>query len=255
MARGVSGPFIITAPGGQFFTLLPPEPHLLNAYKLLLDARETALRNYPGGEGRARALAIDVVLKEVQTRVDAAAAATAVEADKLIVTRIKSTQVRPDPPGNSGRHVRLENAIHSRPIKTSVPGGGVGIADITELDKVADKYGQQYWRAQEFGSAHNVGKEIRGYFYPGGVAADAGQQRVHPIFETKEGGPSMLIQRPIPERAFLREGSAAAEIFRQKQLGQAVAPSIGELKLIQSGNHPRIRAAERYLKGKKPPVR
>lgn len=253
MPRGVTGPFDVAVPGGSYFTILPPEIHLLNGYRMLLNAREAALRNFPGADGRARALAIDVVLKETQRAVDAAAALTAVEAEKLIVAKIKSTQVRPDPPGSSGRGVRLQDAIECRPIRTSVAGGGVGIGAISLLDKVADKNGQAYWRAQEFGSAHMVGRTIHGFFQPGKVSPDPAKFRTHPVFGVEEGGAEMTINRPIPERAFLREGAAEAERFRQKALGDAVTPSLAELRLIQSGTHPRLKAARSYLKGKRAP--
>lgn len=249
MPRGISGPFIVGTHGGTFFAILPPEQHLLNAYRMLLDARQVALRNFPGGEGRARALAIDVVLREVQARVDIAAAETAVEADKAIVHRIKKTQVRPDPPGAGGRR-RLQDAIVSRPLATNVSGGGVGIGDIDVLDQVADANGQAYWRAQEFGSSHLVGHRVRGFFQPGRSPAQGGQFRVHATFEPDSEGPEMLITRPITERAFLREGAAAAEVFRQKALGKAVTPALADLRLIQSGNHPRIRAARKYVSGR-----
>jgi hypothetical protein len=249
MPRGISGPYIVGARGGTYFAILPPEKHLLNAYRLLLDARQVALRNFPGGEGRARALAIDIVLREVQARVDIAAAETAAEADKAIVRKIKKTQVRPDPPAAKGGR-RLQDGIQSRPLITSVSGGGVGIGDIDVLDQVADEQGRAYWRAQEFGSTHLVGKVVRGFFQPGRSEPQGGQFRTHPVFEVDPEGREMLITRPISERAFLREGAAAAEIFRQKALGRAVTPALAELRLIQSGNHPRIKAAKKYISGR-----
>lgn len=254
MPRGYSGPLFVSDGGTTYFAILPPERHLLNAYRMLLEARRIAQRNFPGTEGRARALAIDVVLKDVQVRVDAAAVLSAAEAEKMIVARIKATQVRPDPPGNSGRGVRLQDAIECRAIKTAVAGGAVGIGDITALDRVADRNGQAYWRAQEFGSAHLVGRTFRGLFQPGSSPAGAAPFRTHPLFEVDRGGKPMTITRPIPERAFLREGTLAAEVFRQKALGGAVTPAIAELRLIQSGNHPRIKAARSYVRGRGPRI-
>jgi hypothetical protein len=247
MPRGISGPFFVSDGGTEYFAILPPQSHLLRAYKLLLDAKSAALRNFPGPEGRARALAIDVVLKDVQLKIDAAAALTAAEAEKLIVARIKATQVRPDPPGNSGRVLRLQDAISCRPIKTSVSGGAVGIGDTSVLNKVADKNGTPFWKAQEFGSTHNVGRTLYGLFQPGDSRPGDAPSRTHPLFEVTGRGGKMVIQNPIPERAFLREGSLAAEVFRQKALGNAVQPAIVELQAIQSGAHPRLRAARRYV--------
>lgn len=251
MPKGLPGPYIVSAPGGDFFAILPPEEHLLRSYKMLLDARQIFLRRFPGGEGRARALAIDVVLKDTQARVNVAAQQTADAADKFIVTKIKSTQVRPDPPKSRGG-VRLEEGIESRPLLTALAGGGVGIASIDLLDKVADSSGRPYWRAQEFGSTHLVGRKIRGFFQPGRSPAQGGLFRRHPLFELDSEGPQMLITRPIPERAFLRLGAAEAELFRQKALGKAVTPALTEMKLIETGNHPRIKAARSYLRGRKP---
>jgi hypothetical protein len=251
MPKGLPGPYIVGGGGGTFFAILPPETHLLNAYRMLLEARQVALRNFPGTEGRARALAIDVVIKETQARVNVAATETATEADRIIKGLIKSTQVRPDPPKSRGRR-RLEDGVESRPLVTSVAGGGVGIGDIDILDQVADAQGRAYWRAQEFGSTHLVGKQIRGFFQPGRSPAQGSLFRRHPLFEVNREGPSMLITRPIPERAFLRDGAAAAELFRQKALGKAVTPALGELRLIQTGNHPRLQAARKYIRGRKP---
>lgn len=252
MPSGWKGPLFVSDGGTDWFTILPPEVGLLRGYSFLLDARQEALR-IPGPEGRARALAIDLVLKEVQTAVDAAAAATAVEAQKLVVGFIKATQVRPDPPGKApGR--RLQENIVCRPLKFSAPGGAVGIGEISALDRVADAQGRAYWRAQEFGSSHLVGRMLIGAFEPGGAAPSSADFRKHPLFVVRQNeGYGTVIQRPIPERAFLREGAVAAEAFRQRALGRAVSPAIPELRLIQSGNHPKLKATRAFVRGRRLP--
>lgn len=256
MARNrYKGPTFVSDGGTTYFAILPPEPHLLNAYRMLLEAEKLARREFPGAEGRARALAIDVVLKQVQTAVGRAAVLTSQEAEKLIKQEVRATQVRPDPPGK-GMGRRLEANIVCRPLRTSLPGGGVGIGDISELDKVADSRGRPYWRAQEFGSQHLVNwyknNTRYGFFQPGNSRPGEAPFRTHPLFELNTGGGKLKVKKAIPERAFLRQGTATAEVFRQKQLGRAVSPAIAELRLIQTGNHPRLRAARQHIRGRKP---
>jgi hypothetical protein len=245
----IPGPYFVGGgDGSDYFAVLPPEPALLNAYRLLIEAQAQALR-VPGGEGKARALAIDVTIRDTQVAIDRVAAQTAALADQEIKQRIIATQVRPDA-GAAGRP-RLRDAIVCRPL-TIPGGGGVGIGDLSELDRVADASGQAFWRAQEFGSTHNVGREVKGLFQPGNSRPSASEFRNHPVF-TPGRGPKMIIQRPIPERAFLREGAATVEAIRQRRMGDACVAGIAELRLIQSGNHPRLKAARRFVSSRRIP--
>lgn len=242
-----AGPFEVGGgDGNDYFTILPPEPLLIDAFLLLEEARKEALRHPIAAEGKARAAAISLVISQVGADVEAASILAAQEAEALIVGRINATQKRPDPIGGKVR--RLRDAIVCRALPTVIPGGGIGIGDLTNLNEVADAQGRAYWRAQEFGSTHLVGKTLYGFFQPGESPAGAAPSRTHPIFEVTQGGPPMTIENPIPEKAFLREGATLAEVFRQRQLGNAVSGGITELAAITAGASATLDAVRRVVR-------
>lgn len=256
MPIGIPGPYEQGAHDGNvYFKVLPPAPALVNSYRLLLEARTLFLRvaqvtTDPVGklDAEARAAACDLVVKNVSDGAHRVASLTASESEKTIVARIHATQLRPDPPGKSVNQ-RLQDAINSRPIAGFLGTLEVGIADVSKLDDVVGEDGQPYWRAQEFGSQHLVGKRIKGLFQPGGAAPDQSQFRTHPVFEVGgEGARPMLIQRPIPEKAFIREGALAAESFRAREFAAVERAGVAELRLIETGNHPRLAAVKRVLR-------
>lgn len=247
MADPYQGPFEVGGgDGSDYFVVLPPEPLLIDAFLTLEKARVEALKNPDRVEGRAQAAAISLVIAQVGSDVEAAAILTAKEAEAMIRSRIHATQKRPDPPGKSAAK-RLKSAIVARALPTVLPGGGVGVGDISTLNEVADAQGRAYWRAQEFGSSHLVGRTLPGFFQPGNSPAGAAPSRTHPIFEVTSG-PPMTIQNPIPERAFLREGAALAEAFRQRMLGGAVVGGIGELRKIAAGASANLPALRRIVR-------
>lgn len=248
MTDPYQGPFELGGGDGRdYFTILPPEPLLIDAFLTLEKARTEALKNPNRAEGRAQAAAISLVLSKVGSDVEKAAVITAQQAEAMIVGRINATQVRPDAPGRS-HAVRLRDAITCRPLPTVIPGGGVGIGDIGDLNQVADAQGRAFWRAQEFGSSHLVGRTLPGFFQPGQSPAGAAPSRTHPIFEVTGEGAPMTIRNPIPERAFLREGAALAEAYRQRALGNAVSSGIGELRAIRAGVSERLAAVRRVVR-------
>lgn len=234
MSDPYQGPFEVGGgDGNDYFVVLPPEPLLIDAFLTLEKARVEALKNPDRVEGRAQAAAISLVISQVGADVEAAAVLTAKEAETLIRGKIDSTKKRPDPPGKSAGK-RLRDAISCRALPTVLPGGGVGVGDLSTLNQVADAQGRAYWRAQEFGSSHLVGKTLYGLFQPGDSPAGAAPSRTHPLFQVGDG-PPMEITNPIPEKAFLREGAALAELFRQRSLGGAVTGGIAELRQITAG--------------------
>lgn len=234
MSDPYAGPFEVGGgDGNDYFVVLPPEPLLIDAFLTLEKARVEALKNPDKVEGRAQAAAISLVIAQVGSDVEAAAVLTSKQAEDMIRAQVSRTQKRPDPPGKSlGK--RLKSAIVCRALPSVLPGGGVGIGDISTLNEVADAQGRAFWRAQEFGSSHLVGRTLPGFFQPGNSPAGAAPSRTHPIFEVTSG-PPMTIHNPIPERAFLREGAVLAESFRQQALGNAVSTGIGELRKITTG--------------------
>lgn len=245
------GPFEVGGGDGHsYFTILPPEPLLIDAINTLEQTRLDALRNPNRAEGEAQASVISSIIVDASRRIEAAAVKTAAEATVLIEGRIDATQVRPDPI-SGGR--RMRDGVVCRPLATIVPGGGVGIADISALDSAAsDDQGRAYWRSQEWGSFHLVGQTFFGFFQPGSAPPNPTEFRHHPIFSQSKSGKKMTIQNPIPERAFLREGAALAEFFRQAELGNAVSRGISELQLVIAGTHPKLAAARR-LRGRRIP--
>lgn len=234
-------PYEEVAPDGRaYFKVLGVPPHLIRMYELLLRASELA-RVRPDLSGKAQAQQIDALILATKNRVDLDARATALEADRLIRARIEATRVRPPTLGVKNSQSSLIGGIESRPVPSVLPGGGaVGIAEIDRLIKATlrpsvNSKTPYYWRAQEFGSTHNVGRVILGVFQPGGVAPDGGQSRVHPVFETRsstEGAYPMRITRPIPERAFLRQGAWDAYLYRRRRFEATETVAVDRMRQI-----------------------
>lgn len=248
MSDPYNGPFEVGGgDGNDYFVVLPPEPLLIDAFLTLEKARVEALKNPNRVEGRAQAAAISLVISKVGADVHAASLLTAQQASALIEHRVNATQKRPDPPGATFRR-RLRDSIVCRALPSVIPGGGVGIGDIDTLNQAADEQGRAYWRAQEFGSSHLVGRTLPGFFQPGDSPAGAAPSRTHPLFEVTGSGAPMTITNPIPERAFLREGAVLAEVFRQRALGGAVSSGIGELRRIAAGASANLPALRRIVR-------
>jgi hypothetical protein len=252
----IAGPFPVGGVGGgdgnDYFTILAPVPMLIDAFLLLEQARKEALKHPNPTEGRVRAAAISFVITEVGDKVKLAGVLTAKEAEVIIKNRVKQTQKRPDTirrPGQGARKRRLVDAIRCRPLPTVIPGGGVGVGDISVLNEVVGADGTPYWGTQEFGSSHLVGKRLYGWFrQPGKQAANPSEFRTHAIFSPEQNGPPMTVKRPIPERAFLREGAAIAEVFRQKALGDAVQAGTRELQAIVGGTSKHLAPLRRVIR-------
>jgi hypothetical protein len=237
-------PYEEVAPDGrQYFKLLGVPPHLIRMYELLLRASELASAR-PDLTGKLQAQEIDALILTTKNRVDNDARATALEADRLIRARIEATRVRPPTLGVKNSQTSLMGGVESRPVPSVLPGGGaVGIAAIEALVRAtfrpsANSSTPYYWRAQEFGSSHNVGRVIMGVFQPGGAAPDAGQRRVHPVFEVRGSGEGdrypMRISRPIPERGFLREGAWDAYLYRRARFEATEAVAVDRMRRIGS---------------------
>lgn len=230
--------------GRRYFKLLGVSPHLLRMYELLIQASDLAALR-PTRAGKAQALEIDRMILQVKNEVDAAAKQTALEGDALIRKAIERTRVRPPTMGLKNDHTSLLGAVHSRPVRSILPGGGaVGLADIEELDVGTNRPSRSggasgrssYWRAQEWGSDHLVGHVVYGIFQPGEAAPSPGASRTHAIFEARGRGEGprkkMTIQNPIEERAFLREGGWQAYELRRALHKDTEARAISKMQTI-----------------------
>jgi hypothetical protein len=237
-------PYEEVAPDGrQYFKLLGVPTHLIRMYELLLRASELATVR-PDLTGKLQAQEIDALILATKNRVDNDARATALEADRMIRSRIEASRVRPPTLGVKNSQTSLMGGVESRPVPSVLPGGGaVGIADVQALIRAtlrpsANSSTPYYWRAQEFGSDHNVGRVIMGVFQPGAAAPDARQRRVHPVFEVRGKGAGdrypMKIRRPIPERAFLREGAWDAYIYRRARFEATEAVAVDRMRQISA---------------------
>jgi len=254
---GVAGPYEIGARDGHtYFIKLDPSEALIRGYQLCLAARDVYLKIAatiadPAQrlDAEAQAAACDLVVATVSDGANAVATLTAVEAEHAAKDILHAGQLRPDPPGKSFG-IRLKDAIQCRPIISGLGTLEVGIGDVASLDQaVGDSDGQPYWKAQEFGSSHNVGRRIKGLYQPGDVAPDQSQFRQHPVFDVGvPGSRPMLIQRPIPAKAFLRGAGATAESFRSAEFRTVEADAVRELRLIQTGNHPSLKAIRRVVR-------
>jgi hypothetical protein len=220
---------------GGFFVTLPTPVGLVAGLELLGEAAALG-KDLPGDNAQgaaAEALAALVERQVIETTVQ-----TAKISEEAIREHIAKTRVRPDyenfggmfqgfSPG-SGRK-RLEDAIKSDALGL----GAVGIASIEKLDTVVGLDGRPFWRTQEFGSTHNVGRVVYGLFQPGGSLPSQQQFRQHPVFIAGQGGP-MRIERPIPARHFLRDGAGVAEGFRERLFADTQNMALGEIRAIRA---------------------
>jgi hypothetical protein len=210
----------------EFFSTLPTPPALIGGLTLLAEAAIFA-RRLPGGINQA--VAIEAIISATERNVTEAGVAAVKASEQAAIEALARTRVRPEA-GNVGTpRKRLADGIRSEVIGL----GAVGIGDISELDTVVGTDGRPFWRAQEYGSDHNVGRVVFGLFEPGGAAASQSQFRVHPVFVVGDG-PAMVIRRPIPARHFLRAGTAAAQVLRSREFGAAEAVGIDQMRAVKA---------------------
>lgn len=218
-----------------FYAVLPTPLGLLGGLELLAEAAALGAKLPQGFD---QAAAIDTLAATVERQVVEASVQTVKIADEAAREAIIRTRVRPNystfggmfeglAPG-AGRK-RLEDAIHSEPLGL----GEVGIGSIQELDTVVGVDGRPFWRTQEYGSTHNVGRTVVGLFQPGNSLPDQTMFRQHAVFIAGAGGP-MNIQRPIPARHFLRSGAEAAEFFRERAFRETQGIAVDEIRAIRA---------------------
>lgn len=228
--------------GRRYFKLLGVSPHLIRMYDLLLEAAALAAVRRGFG-GKAQATQIDLLILNTKRELDQTARLTSAEADRRIRDLIDQTRVRPPTAGVKDSNTSLSGGIHSRPVPSLLPGGGaVGIADLEELihATLRPSGGARvpfYWRAQEFGSEHVVGRTLFGVFQPGESAPSPSSVRRHPVFEVRGQGETrhgMVVRNPIAERGFLREGAYDTYLFRKGRNKATEARAIAQMNRIGS---------------------
>lgn len=203
-----------SAPGGdEFFAVLGPYLGVAETYLRAEKVRAALLRSKNPAQ-RALGIPVRLIVTEMEREIRAAEIAVARAADRAIKKRIRATAKRPGP-----RSRRLEQSIRSNPLPTKpFATGAVGVGRMDALNQT------EYWRAQEFGSKHLVGRVLRGVFQPGDAPPDQSMFREHPIFQGGSyegaGTGAGVIRRPIEARRFLSYGTADAEALRRRLMRQ-----------------------------------
>lgn len=168
---------------------------------------------------------------------------TAILANEVIPEKFLSSRVG-RPPTQGPAH--LADALPtSRIIDTGLPAGVVGIVDLEELDKFI------YWKAQEYGSDHMVGREIVGFFTtPGRADPDPAQFRTHALFQPAGRGKVAHFQNPIPEGRFIRDGLDVVQKYWSAQMLAAAEDAIQDLRaaagLARTGRSSRASRIQRF---------
>lgn len=204
----------------RYFAELQPDPELVAAYVAIV----RTIKTYTAKGMLREAAQARAVYQGMVRDYESLATRGAAKADELVRERIRQTAVRPPTSG------RLTAAIQSAPLKQPFPGGGVGIANLATLDKLAvnpnAKKKGEYWRAQEYGTSAHVGRIVPGFFMPGRSKPSAAEFRNHPYFEqakrgkggkASKGTPAMVIRRPIHARHFLQDGTVAFVLWHAQQ--------------------------------------
>lgn len=199
----------------------------------ILDARTKFLAS---GDSQ-RALRCAEIYSKLNTGLNELAVETAKEADKAILRRIDLTKSGRPP---TGRQPGLADNIHSEAQVASVSIAYVGMGLIDELDKTVNpnsvaQRNDTYWKVQEFG--HEFSHIPEGFFMGTGYSKptsrpNAGEFRKHPLFVPSRKGGKFKQSPTVPERSFMRDGTAEAVAFWQKgvqRLQHDAAKAMGAL--------------------------
>lgn len=257
--RPRNSPYIPDATGDRWYIVMGVPGALLATYRNLVTAAEVALAR-PGGGARATSIAIDLLITDMQARVDAAAAKAALTASSRAVAQVQATAVRPDTATAVSKGTKLASSISARPIL--LPGftlrglGAVGVGNVGELEAGtinpfvnSDK---GYWQAQEDGSSHLVGKTLYGVFMPGDSQPSGALFRVHPVFEYRTKGSTprfkMVVNKPIQPRHFLKDGAGDGYALRKKEFAAIQAYAVTRMRTIRTGNDSLLGRASKGLR-------
>lgn len=221
--------YVVDGPdGSRYYEIIGMPIHAASLYENLALAYQAATRR-PRGLGRAQAVEIALLSKEIQRRMDRVAVRTASFATDAVRKRVIATRKRPGSAQGSSQSGRLWGAILSKPVHVILPrgSGAVGVGQIEKLE-AETKSGHPtkspypyYWRAQEDGSSAMQGRTIFGVFQPGQAFPSGAENRRHPIFEKRGRGQGrrgkLEIKNPIEAKNFLKDGAMDARAFRRSQ--------------------------------------
>lgn len=160
----------------------------------------------------------------------------ALVATQEIKAILKEKTVRPP----TGNRPGLQDLIYSVPVNTgNFSFGQVEIGWLSKLNQAINHKGGHlpYWRSQEFGSSHNIGRTIFGSFIgaDGGSPPDPSKFRQHPVFAMGTGvgaGPG-TINRPIQAKHFLRDGTDVAKFQYLAMVRSVVQTAVAQISRIQ----------------------
>lgn len=151
---------------------------------------------------------------------------TVLLANEVVVSKYDSS--RTGRPHTSGPHHLRDALPTSEKIDTGLPTGAIGYINMNDLDKFV------YWKAQEYGSDHMVGREIVGRFFQPGVSdPDPSEFRQHALFAPTGKGKVAHFQNPIPEGRFIRDGLDLVERYWSAQMLAAAEDAISDLRTAE----------------------
>jgi hypothetical protein len=227
--------------GDSFFAVLGPPAGALPAYQKLLALRDLFSANRTP-LGRAQALALDTIIRDLTRSMARISVIGAEDATRAARGSLERSRKRPV---MEGARTPLASLITSKPITEFPPLGEVGVGEMETLSQ------HPGWRVQELGSTHLVRmtneKRIHGFFQPGDAPPDPAQFRVHPVFRTG-GGPRFIAKREAPAKSYLRAGAVVAGLKRRQRIARLDVRLSTEIRAIRAGTHPQVRRSEQALR-------
>jgi hypothetical protein len=232
-------------PAGYYQVFFIRRDHVQRLFGDLLEARSRFL----AAGATAQATEVARVFAATQAEFKQIERDITALATQRIRDKINQSAKRPA----GGASGEMASNVLCEPIPSYPSIAGVGIAKFSELDKTVNPNRTSqtpYWRAQEYGYAGAVGRELHGlYFNAGfagrGVPANPADFRVHPLFRAMAKGPPMKIRNAIQARHFLRDGAGEAEAAWRLRIRVADSRCARALAPLIRGAPAALSAAER----------
>lgn len=224
-----------------YYKRLFPLPDIIitihREYVLLAEALgKRAARSQPNASRQLRIVAASY--EDFLNDLTKIAERTTLLANEVVVSKYDSS--RTGRPHTTHPHHLRDALPTSEPIDTGVPTGAVGYINLEELDKFV------YWKAQEFGSDHLVGREIIGrFFVPGASDPDPSEFRTHAMFAAAGKGKTAHFQNPIPVGRFIRDGLDLVERYWSGQMLAAAEDAMGDLRAAEGLTRDRVTSRTR----------